>query len=128
MKHIRVNRFWVISGLETFILGLLFALENNFIDQPPHMPKFVSLVDNPPFAIMLMIVGFYVCMTACTHYFSQSTRSVVTFILLFIWTFYFIIFLIHDVTGPFLIPRYTTVITGFIVLRVMSEAMWSKKS
>lgn len=124
MKYVRENRFWTITGFETFILGMLFGLENNFIDQPPHMPVFVKAVDDPPFAIMLMIVGFYVTLISVSKHFTESNKAVVTFTLLFIWTFYFIIFLIHDIVGPFTIPRYTTIITGFIVLRVMVESIW----
>ena len=124
MKYVRENRFWTITGLETFILGMLLGLEDNFIVQPPHMPAFVKVVDDPPFAIVLMIVGFYVTLISVSKYFTEANKAVVTFTLLFIWTFYFVIFLLHDIVGPFTIPRYTTIITGFIVLRVMVEAVW----
>lgn len=127
MKIIKENRSWIITGLETFTLGLLFALENNFIDQPPHMLNFVRLVDDPPFAITLMIIGFYVTVYSLTQHYGKATKAVVTFVLLFLWTFYFIIFLIHDITGPFTIPRYTTIVTGFIVVRIMGDAVGEVK-
>lgn len=124
MKYVRENRFWTITGLETFILGMFFGLNNNFVGQPLHMPVFVKVVDDPPFAIVLMIVGFYVTLISMSKHFTEANKAVVTFVLLFIWTFYFIIFLLHDIVGPFTIPRYTTIITGFIVFRVMVEAVW----
>lgn len=127
MKHIRENRFWIITGLETFVLGLLFALENNFIDAPPHMPTFVRVVDDPPFAIVLMIIGFYVFVVSSTQRLDIATYTVINFILTSFWTFYFIIFMIHDITGPFLVPRYTTVMTGFIVFRIMGESFLGQK-
>jgi len=99
-------------------------MSGNFIDRPPTTPPFITHVDDPPFAIALIIVGLYV-MFSCLGYLDKSAKDIIIFILLFIWTFYLIIFMIHDFTSPVFMPKFTTIFILFIVVRILFEAFWS---
>jgi len=124
LKYLKRNHFWFLTGMETFALGLLFASNANFIDRPPTTPPFIASVDDPPFAIALILVGLYT-MFSCFDVLHHSTKDVITFILLFVWTFYLVIFSIHDFTSPVFMPKFTTVFILFIVIRILFEAFWS---
>lgn len=124
MKHLKKNHFWLLTGMETFALGLLFITNNNYIDKPPSAPLFITNVDDPPFAIALIIIGAYV-MFSCFDYLHESNKGLIVFLLLFVWTFYLVIFSIHDFTSPIFIPKFTTIFILFIVIRILFEAFWS---
>lgn len=110
--------------METFALGLLFISNGNFIDRPPSAPPFIANVDDPPFAIALIIIGLYV-MFSCFDELRKSNKDLIVFLLLFVWTFYLIIFSIHDLTAPVLLPKFKTIFILFINIRILLEAFWS---
>ncbi|MQS44234.1 hypothetical protein [Companilactobacillus mishanensis] len=124
-ENLKYNYLWVISGLEVFILGMIFLSNNRYIDRPPHAPSFVSLVDDPPFAIFLMFFGGLVVAYTITHELKGLPRDLVIFFLSFVWFFYFFIFAVHDITGPFNMPGLKTMISLCILLRTMGQAYWS---
>lgn len=124
MGYLKKNRFWFLTGMETFALGLLFIANENFIDRPPNAPQFIASVDDPPFAISLIIIGLYV-MFSCFDTLHHSVKDIIVFLLLFVWTFYLIVFSIHDFTSQVFIPKFTTIFILFIVVRILFEAFWS---
>jgi len=124
LKYLKQNHFWFITGAETFTLGIIFILTGNFIDRPPNAPGFIANVDDPPFAIALIIIGLYV-MFSCFDELRKSNKELIVFLLLFVWTFYLIIFSIHDLTAPVLLPKFTTLFILFINIRILLEAFWS---
>jgi hypothetical protein len=127
LKYLKLNHFWFLTGAETFTLGLIFIFTDNFIDLPPNAPDFIASVDDPPFSIALFIIGLYV-MFSCFHYMYKSNKDLIVFILLFVWTFYLIIFSIHDFSAPVLMPQFTTSFIFFIDVRILFEAFWSDPS
>ena len=124
MKFLKQNHFWFLTGAETFTLGLIFIFSGNFIDRPPNAPGLITNVDDPPFAIALILVGLYT-MFACFDILHHSRKELITFVLLFVWTFYLVIFSIHDFTSPIFMPKFTTIFILFIVVRILFEAFWS---
>ena len=124
MKFLKQNHFWFLTGAETFTWGLIFIFSGTFIDRPPNAPGFIANVDDPPFAIALLIIGLYV-MFSCFDYLHKSNKDLIVFILLFVWTFYLIIFSIHDFSAPILMPKFTTLFIFFIDIRILLEAFWS---
>ena len=98
--YFRLNRAWFINGLETLALGITMILSNNFIDRPP---DFVMHIDEPIFSIPVVTVGLYVIISSF-HYLRGLNQKLVTFLPLFIWTFYFLMFLffeIHQFQRPY---------------------------
>lgn len=124
LGYLKKNRSWFLTGMETFALGLLFIANGNFIDRPPSAPPFIASVDDPPFAIALILVGLYT-MFSCFDILHHSRKELITFVLLFVWTFYLVIFSIHDFTSPIFMPKFTTIFILFIVIRILFEAFWS---
>lgn len=121
MRYLRKNHFWFLTGFEVFALGILFLETDDFIGRPP---DFITNIDAPQIAIALVLVGLYSMIASCGKL-KGSVRDIVVFILLFIWSFYFIMFLIHDLAAPVMIPHFSTVFTFFIVIRILFEAFWS---
>ncbi|KRK83477.1 hypothetical protein [Companilactobacillus bobalius] len=111
--------------METLALGLIFLGTGNFIDRPSAAPTFIATVDDPPFAIALIIIGLYV-MFSCLGVLTKSVKDIIVFLLLFVWTFYLIIFAIHDFNAPVLMPKFTTIFILFIDIRILFEAFWSE--
>jgi len=123
----RINRSWFINGLETLSLGITMILSNNFIDRTP---DFVMYIDEPVFSIPVMLVGMYV-VASSFHYLHGINQILVTFLPLFIWTFYFLMFLFHDIAMMQVIgivhfsPNFTTMISFIIIVKILLEAFWS---
>lgn len=125
MKYLKKNHSWFLTGMETLALGLIFLGNNNFINRPSSALTFITVVDDPPFAIALMIIGLYV-MFSCLGVLKKPVKEIIVFLLLFVWTFYLIIFVIHDIDAPVLMPRFTTIFILFIDIRILCEAFWSE--
>lgn len=125
--YFRLNRAWFINGLETLALGITMILSNNFIDRPP---DFVMHIDEPIFSIPVVMVGLYVIISSF-HYLCGLNQKLVTFLPLFIWTFYFLMFLFHDIAMMQVIgivhfsPNFTTMISLIIIIKILLEALWS---
>lgn len=111
--------------METLALGLIFLGTGNFIDRPSAAPAFIITVDDPPFSIALMIIGLYV-MFSCLRDLKKPVKEIIVFLLLFVWTFYLIIFAIHDIDAPTVMPGFTTIFISFIDIRILFEAFWSE--
>ncbi|CAJ2235097.1 hypothetical protein CPR18618_PPKEINIP_00922 [Companilactobacillus paralimentarius] len=125
MRYLKKNHSWFLTGMETVALGLIFLGTGNFIDRPASAPAFITTVDDPPFAIALMIIGLYV-MFSCLGVLKKPVKEIIVFLLLFIWTFYLIIFAIHDINAPTLMPNFDTIFILFIDIRILFEAFWSE--
>lgn len=125
MKYLKKNHSWFLTGMETVALGLIFLGSGNFIDRPSAAPAFITTVDDPPFAIALMIIGLYV-MFSCLGVLAKPVKEIIVFLLLFVWTFYLIIFAIHDINAPTLMPNFDTIFILFIDIRILFEAFWSE--
>lgn len=124
MTILKKNRFWFIKGLETLSLGLIFLGTAHYIDQPPRAPLFITYVDDPIFAISLVIIGTYSMLICTSLNVNKRLKSIMIFSLLFIWTFYFVIFLIHDFMAPTFFPHFDTLITFYIVISTWLEVFW----
>lgn len=124
----RINRSWFINGLETFALGITLMMSSHFIDRPP---DFVMHIDEPAFSIPVMLVGIYVVI-ASFNYLHGINQILVTFLPLFIWTFYFLMFLFHDIAMMQMLgmnrfsPDFTTMISFIIIIKILLEAFWSR--
>ena len=111
--------------METLALGLIFLGNNNFIDRPSAAPVFITTVDDPPFALALIVIGLYV-MISCLGVLKKPVKEIIVFLLLFVWTFYLIIFAIHDIDAPIIMPNFDTIFISFIDIRILFEAFWSE--
>lgn len=124
----RINQSWFINGLETLALGITLIMSNHFIDRPP---DFVMHIDELPFSIPIIAIGVYV-MLASFHHLQGINQILVTFLPLFIWTFYFLMFLFHDIAMMQILginrfsPDFTTMISFIIIFKILLEAFWSK--
>lgn len=125
MKHIRENYSWIIDGLEVFLVGWLFLTTDHFIDKFEHTPVFITYFDDPPFSIALILIGTYIILS-CFGYLTNSKKEIIVFLLSFIWTFYFIIFLIHDLSAPVFVPRFDTTIAMCLVIRTFCDSHWGR--
>ena len=123
MEHLKHNRNWFLTGLETLMLGIAFAVTNNFMDRPPHAPEIVSEVNKPIYAMILIFVGLFT-IVACNGELKGKLRSLITFMLSFVWMFYSIIFLIHDSFAPVFMPHLDTILVLSVTLRITFESMW----
>lgn len=124
---LRLNRDNFINGLATLALGITLIMSSHFIDRPP---DFVMHIDEPLFSIPVTIVGIYVILSSF-HHLNGLNQKLVTFLPLFIWTFYFLMFLFHDMAMMQVIgivhfsPNFTTMISFIIIIKILLEALWS---
>ena len=125
---LRLNRDNFINGLATLALGITLIMSSHFIDRPP---DFVMHIDEPLFSIPVTIVGIYVIISSL-HYIHGVNQSLVTVLPLFIWSFYFLMFIFHDIAMMQILgmsrfsPDFTTMISFVIVIKILLEALWSK--
>jgi CHASE2 domain-containing sensor protein len=112
-----------MTGLETLILGLIFAITDNFMDRPPHSPEIISEVNKPIYSMILIFIGLFV-VVVCNNELKGKLRLIVTFLLSFVWLFYSIIFLIHDLFAPVFVPHLDTILVCAVAIRITVEAMW----
>lgn len=123
MDYLKHNRNWFLTGLETLMMGISFAVTNNFLDRPPHAPEIVTEINKPIYAMILIFVGLFT-IVACNSEMTRKMRNLITFMLTFIWAFYSIIFLIHDSFAPVFVPHLDTILVLSVTLRITFESMW----
>lgn len=105
------------------MMGISFAVTNNFLDRPPHAPEIVTEINKPIYAMILIFVGLFT-IVACNSEMTRKMRNLITFMLTFIWAFYSIIFLIHDSFAPVFVPHLDTILVLSVTLRITFESMW----
>lgn len=127
-QNIIKNRMWLVTAIETFILGCLFVLISNFVDDIPR-PSFdvLGMFDNPGFGIILIVIGAITFLIALCDIHIFYLRRIMVFLLTFVWSFYFVIFTIHDILGPHDMPEIITVFAFGMVLRLLVECLWGDR-
>lgn len=131
-RNVKHNRFMIISGLETLVLGAyLIYVQNVFIPKRPHHPMgmdhLVIHAQDPWIAILLISIGTLAVITGLwnTNRFKAKRLSLVTMVA--IWATYFVAFIYHDLSRPGPIGLGTLLI-AFILIRLFAEALWGDKT
>lgn len=93
-KNITKNRSWLLTGLETVLLGVFFLFVPDILDSGDYRAIF-NLFDTTLPAIFLIVVGTFTIVNAAFEV-EPNWHRVNVFILEFIWSFYTATFVIHD--------------------------------
>lgn len=94
-KHSIENRFLLLTGLETIILGMYFVTRSFVFMRPDFLNTLASHVDDPPFATFLIVIGAFCTFTALFDI--QPMIRWCYGIAEFIWTVYALAFLLQDI-------------------------------
>lgn len=124
LKNIERNRFWLLTGIETVILGIFFLYQPGFIADASPFHNAVNILDDTFPATVLVIVGTFTVIASCFTLVPNWHRFNVT-VLQFVWTLYAVAFLIRDINDPrppmIGIP---TILMWAIVVRIFAESRW----
>lgn len=129
IENVKKNRMWLVTAIETLILGCLFILTSNFVDDipHPHIGPALRVTDSAPLGIVLVAVGTF-CLAVCLwdmHRF--KARRIMVFLLFFVWMLYCIVFTIHDIVGPNRMPAVITIFAYGVMLHLILEAKWGDR-
>lgn len=111
----------IITGFETFIIGLILSFKNGFVDDP-HQPLVHAsyVLDDIHWYLFMIIVGVLMIIIGMLRINKYYLDVVVTSIATGIWLAYFSAFLVQDfVRGPQPILNPSTVFIGFVVVRLL---------
>lgn len=98
LNHIKQNRFWLWKSLETYGLGVYFLIRSNvtFAFVPPR-PTVLDIMDDPPSISILMIVATLAAVYSFWNIDVPYYKPVMTGALTFVWVFFMVAFIFHDV-------------------------------
>lgn len=120
-KNITKNRSWLLTGLETVLLGVFFLFVPDILDSGDYRAIF-NLFDTTLPAIFLIVVGTFTIVNAAFEV-EPNWHRVNVFILEFIWSFYTATFVIHDfqLKGRVFISL-TSILFFVVALRIFFES------
>ena len=124
LQNMRRNRFWLITGIETLLLGVFFLYAPGFIADISPFHSAVNVLDDTFPAILLLLLGGFTVVSSCFQM-KPDWHRVNVFVLQFAWTLYAAGFLVRDLSQPHppLIGLSTIVFWG-IVVRIYLESRW----
>ena len=121
------NRFWLITSLETLILGLSFISVNDLIEDIPAFQNWLGIADDPRVGAFLVAAGTFGLVVSLWDIHRFWSRRVMTGLFGGIWLAYTVTFAIHDIFGPATFPNWTTILAGAVFIRILAEAGWGDR-
>lgn len=119
----------IISGLETLVLGLyLIYVQNLFGDHRPDMiHRIFHHAQDPWMAGMLIVIGTYAITVALLDVNQFMAKRVALTLMSSVWVAYLVIFTWRDLNGHGPVG-IGTILIGFVLVRLLLEAVWGDKT
>lgn len=124
LQNMRRNRFWLVTGIETFFLGTFFLYAPDFIHDASPFHSVVNVLDDTWVSIVLLIIATFTIVSSCFQL-QPDWHRINVFVLQFAWTLYATGFLVRDINDPHPpLVALSTILFWGIVVRIYLESRW----
>lgn len=125
-QNITKNRVWFLTGFETVFLGVFFLFVPDILNSG-NLRQLFNLIDNTLPSIFLIVIGTFTIVNSAFEVEPDWHRANV-FLLEFIWAFYTVTFIIHDIQGgdrPYI--SLTSILFFSVAARIFFESWLGDK-
>jgi len=121
-RNIKKNRFWLVTAIETLVLGVSFVSVPTFDSLP-----WLSLADDPRLGMLLVAAGIFSIVVSLWDIHWNGARRLMTGILAGLWLGYTVMFVVFDLSSPVKFPSWTTILATAVFVRILAEAGWGHR-
>lgn len=122
-RNIKKNRFIVIKGLETLILGAYLIYVANFFDVDQPFGSIVHHFQDPWLGMLLIVVGSISTFAGILNLRRYNVIKWCLTSMVFVWALYLFVFIAQDVNEPGPISL-NTIFVFFVLIQLFLDQAW----